>query len=325
MNRTALWILLIVLCASIAGAANIYTVEFSLKDINTNAHVKELFLEVSVKSVNSGEETRYTYFIHDEDLRVGVGAGTYEVVIRGDDLKTNGKDYYYAERIVVDSNVRKNAFMLPVGSLIGTVEDVLDNLIENASLKFECEKDYAGINPISTDQFGSFTNKFIPIGACKITAVHGERVGAQKITISQGELSDINITLNREIVSFGNKEAFVNVFVLIVIIGGIGSFVYHRFHKGKEEQPMVKEKKESFKRANDVMNTLNERERKIVEFLLAHKYESPQAAMRHHTKIPKTSMVRILESLKRKKIVDVDEIGKFKKVKLTPWFLEKKE
>jgi len=76
-------------------------------------------------------------------------------------------------------------------------------------------------------------------------------------------------------------------------------------------------------RARDIMNTLNEREKKIVEFLLEQGNKSTQASIRNETSIPKTSLARAFQSLEAKKVVKVDTIGKLKKVELTDWFLGK--
>jgi uncharacterized membrane protein len=96
--------------------------------------------------------------------------------------------------------------------------------------------------------------------------------------------------------------------------------------KEKEEQ-RVEEKKEEKEelnpRARDIMKTLNEREQQVVQFLLQHENASTQATLRNNTGIPKTTLVRVFQSLESKKIIFIEKIGKMKKIVITPWFLGK--
>ena len=76
-------------------------------------------------------------------------------------------------------------------------------------------------------------------------------------------------------------------------------------------------------RAKDVIETLNEKEKKIVNYLLEHENKGVQSSIRHETGIPRTSLARCLKSLQIKKIIEVEKFGKAIKIKLTDWFLEK--
>ncbi len=76
-------------------------------------------------------------------------------------------------------------------------------------------------------------------------------------------------------------------------------------------------------RARDIMATLNDREQKVVQYLLENNGMGSQANIRNHTGIPKTTLVRAFQSLEDKKVLSVEKIGKMKKVRLTEWFLGK--
>jgi uncharacterized membrane protein len=71
------------------------------------------------------------------------------------------------------------------------------------------------------------------------------------------------------------------------------------------------------------METLNEREKKVVQFLLEEKGIATQAKIRNGTAIPKTSLVRVFQSLETKKVVSIEKIGKMKKITVTDWFMGK--
>jgi len=77
-------------------------------------------------------------------------------------------------------------------------------------------------------------------------------------------------------------------------------------------------------RGEDIISTLNPKEKQIVSFLMDNGNKSNQANIRHNTGIPRTSLSRCLKSLEAKKIVTIEEIGKMRKVSLTPWFLGKR-
>jgi uncharacterized membrane protein len=68
---------------------------------------------------------------------------------------------------------------------------------------------------------------------------------------------------------------------------------------------------------------LNEKEKKIVNYLLENDNKGVQSCIRHETGIPRTSLSRCLKSLEIKKIIEVEKIGKAVKIKLTDWFLGK--
>ena len=83
------------------------------------------------------------------------------------------------------------------------------------------------------------------------------------------------------------------------------------------------------------MTALNANERKVVSFILdeqekhvaktgsAKGFYLHQAKIVYGTGIAKTTLVRLLQSLEQKKIIEWEKAGKIKKVKLTEWFNSK--
>jgi uncharacterized membrane protein len=98
-------------------------------------------------------------------------------------------------------------------------------------------------------------------------------------------------------------------------------------NKENEEITRAQDTKESSElnpRARDIIKTLNEKEKRVVDFITTQEgYKSTQASIRNDTGIPKTSLVRIFASLESKKIIKIDTIGKLKKIEFTSWFLGK--
>ncbi len=91
--------------------------------------------------------------------------------------------------------------------------------------------------------------------------------------------------------------------------------------------------KDSIKK--DIMTALNANERKVVNYILDEQEKhvasngKPQGFYLHQAKIvygvgiPKTTLVRLLQSLEAKKIIEWEKSGKIKKVRLTEWFASK--
>ena len=69
--------------------------------------------------------------------------------------------------------------------------------------------------------------------------------------------------------------------------------------------------------------TLPVRERAVVGLLLGNGNASSQNIIKQKTGIPRTTLIRVLDALEAKKIITTESMGKLKKVRLTPWFLEK--
>lgn len=91
--------------------------------------------------------------------------------------------------------------------------------------------------------------------------------------------------------------------------------------------------KDSIKK--DIMTALNASERKVVNYILeeqekhvakgelAKDFYLHQAKIVYGAGIPKTTLVRLLQSLEAKKIIEWEKSGKIKKVKFTEWFNSK--
>ena len=77
-------------------------------------------------------------------------------------------------------------------------------------------------------------------------------------------------------------------------------------------------------RIKDIINTLNDKESLVVNFLLEHENKSTQSKLKYGVNIPKTTLSRLLEKLEAKNIINIERIGKAKKIELTGWFLGKK-
>lgn len=332
------YFLLVILLLNSSYAINEPNILLALKDITADEAIDEVVVFVEFDG-----EVHSQYIVKGDIVKLNMADGSYGAVFKVDEPSTTGKDYYGSVDLEVDDSLIQGIFLFPAGSVRGLVKDKLDNVVGNAELKFDCGFDVDVDLPNSADKFGSFSIDYIPVGSCKIFATYKGAIGVKEVQVEKGIVKDVEINLDKSIYVPQRDYGiyFVVVFVLIII------FVIFKFReklfsiikrkkiekkeeiKPKEKEPEVKieqpkeEVKESGKRAEDIMATLNQRDKKVVGFLLENKNESYQAKIRYATGIPRTTLSRVLISLEGKKIIKIEKIGKAVKIKLTDWFLGK--
>ncbi|MFO8016686.1 MAG: hypothetical protein R6U32_06275 [Candidatus Woesearchaeota archaeon] len=275
------------------------------------------------------------------DFTIDLPEGGGDVVIKADDMSTMGRDYYRKARITTDTKV----YMFPAGTLTGMVKDKLDNVVSNAELKFECSNDIGYEFPESADKFGSFSVDFAPVGECRVFASHRDSMGVQNVKVEQGSIVDTEITLNGSIVPYKAEDSgWPKIIFLSIVIFALLAFLItglkmyagegdvrprsntHARKKKKTESPSSnKDGGEGArnKRATDIMKTLNEKDRLVVDYLLGSQNKAVQSRIRHDLGIPRTTLSRVLVSLEKKNIIGCEKHGKAVKVWLTDWFLGK--
>ncbi len=334
--KKQLWIL--VLCLAVASTlvyAEEQTIKLTLKQAEGNKEIKDVLVNLIVVEKESREERIISSFIRSNPITLRLEQGTYLLKFQIDDLKTSGKDYYAEQEIVLDKSIDQEIIAFSVGSVKGVVYDALNNLVSEALLKVECSKEYGEKFPEETDRVGSFSLDYAPLGECVITATANRAVGSGKIIVEKGGSHTLEIRLNRAVISEGGKGWIIFWSIIVVsILGGAGWFGWKYWKKRqkitqhtqqsqekKQEEQKLEEKHS--KRTQDILDTLNEKEKRIVMFLLNNQNTSTQAKIRYETGIPKTTLVRIFTSLQNKKIITIETIGKLKKIKVTNWFLEK--
>lgn len=278
---------------------------------------KHILLEIENLEEGTKENTlRYS----DENGRISLNLepGNWQLMAKIDDLLTPGKDYISDEfNINLKNSTTEDLFMLPVGSLRGNVYNELGERIVNAKVKVDCGRDYGDKNTVS-DEFGCFSLDYVSVGACEVLALSGNRVGSSTINLTKGELKTIDITLGQGVKNDSDLTIqLILAFILIIIV-----IIFYFSRKGKPEPGIEKATKiELTERMRDIIQTLNDRERDIVNLLIENNGKLTQAEVRHFLRIPKATISRDIYSLEQKKIVETIKIGRNKDIRLTKWFL----
>ncbi len=329
MRRLVILLLALVLLPLVSAEPLEATLLF--KDANTNKAVANVPLVLTATNIQTSETLRFARFIDERGFaKIDLSPGSWNIDAKVDLPKTPGYDYFGEQTISTDKSKTETMFLVPGGTLRGTVVDNLDNVVGLAELKFDCPS--ASMQyPSSTDKFGIFIIEWLPLGTCAISARYGKAVGSQTITITQGEVANIEIKLDKTIVTKTDATVWsipvIATIVIIIMIILIKRSKQKKIKPAKttiKQKPTKKTKKEPEvnKRAHDIIKTLNAREKQVVEFLLQNP-DTSQAKIYNNTGIAKTSLARILQSMTHKNIITTEKIGKLKKVKLTAWFMGK--
>ncbi|MBW3001997.1 hypothetical protein KY338_02425 [Candidatus Woesearchaeota archaeon] len=301
--KHAVWILLVIMLAATAQAAEIH-----LKESETGTKIKNQLISINTETGDIIKQIN-----EDGTLELEITKGqTIELTV--DNQETQGKDYYRKIKYSGEQEI----ILFPVGTIRGIIKDSLDNIVGFADLKFAC-KPLPKINhPSNADKFGTFTT-VAPVGKCKVYASYGNAIGFKEIQIEQGELKDIEIQLDKTITTIPTKKYAGIGFILLIAIAALGIILYLKTKK--TTKPKQEPKKTN--RSEDITKTLSKKEKEIVQYLELNKGKALQAQIRHNTGIPRTTLARIIQSLEDKNILKVRKEGKAVKIKLTDWFLGK--
>lgn len=315
-------------------------VVLELKDYDSKNLINDIHVTIEVLDKDDGRKTNTLKYIGSDGLvRLRLYKGAYDITLKVDKVETNGRDYFIKIDQNVDNDITRTVYLFSIGSVIGNVYDSKGKAVKEAEIKFECSGNYGDRENKISDEFGSFSSYWLPIGSCRVSAVYGSKVGYIDVEIKKGELSNIDITLSKGIISGFSSGTMIIMIVIAIFIAIIWVGYINKKGKKEADKEKVEEKKEIREekvvvkeeskekglssRTRDVMETLKEKEKSVVNFLLENNNKSTQAKIRYSTGIPKTSLARILMALELKKIIKIEKIGKLKKTELTDWFLGK--
>lgn len=301
-----------------------YVSYITLTDQQNNPLVNSLVrLKINVKNKEFNFE-----LVSDKDGRIGIETSKDKVdlEIKLDKFETSGKDFY--ARYEYPSGVPDGEIisLFEVGSIRGLVLDKLDNVVSLAELQFRCDMDLGETSPLKSDKFGSFYYEYAPPGNCRVHAQYNDGVGFSDVNVKQGQVQEVTIKLDKTIVDYNGNYSWAWFFLVAIIIAlFIFGIIFYRTTKNntKTKSKLITEKSNTNSRIKNILPTLNYKEKNVVKYLLEINSDVSQNDISRKVGIPKTSLCRVIESLMQKKIIEVESIGKFKKIKLTDWFLDK--
>ncbi|MBS1266415.1 MAG: hypothetical protein MAG795_00382 [Candidatus Woesearchaeota archaeon] len=300
------WVLIFLLCISLSSAQETESINVPGNDVifitlkYNRRLLDNLFVEVYL------DDNEPVQVITDNSGRFGIQKGEYtEIEIRADDIATPGKDYYGKFSLDMVEDVEFELFQ--VGSIRGQVEDNLNNVMPNADLNFNCNNEVGAEPVLKTDKFGAFSYEFAPIGGCQIYAAKNSQVGKEVVKVEAGKVVSADIVLDKGVSDKSLLPSVLSLLFILICIGAAGFYGFRFINKKS--------------RKSNIMHTLSHKEKNVVKYLLEKKKADSQNQISREVGIPKTSLRRVIEKLEKKKIVEIERIGKYKKIKISGWFL----
>ena len=233
-----------------------------------------------------------------------------------DSSNTQATDYWGT--MTINTN-KVNFLVYPTGYLKGKVLDINGNLVPYAELLIDCYSTTIYDYNRNADNIGFFTITNVPVGSCSMIASKNGLVGNAEFEVNKGEVVSIEIILGESVAKKSNLAVWIIVILLIVLT----ILISIRFILQRKPKTEAKTEEKQSKQTLALMKTLSEKERKAVDFLLEKDNKVSQAKIRHATRIPRTSLTRVLQNLEKKKIVEIEKEGKMVSVRLTDFFLDK--
>ncbi len=291
-------------------------------------------------SAKFNDKTSTYYLEKNENLKLVLPEGKYFIQFLFNNPATEGYDYYGEAYFPISNTLVKVIYVYPVASINGFVKDNLNNVIQHAELKFECNRAFQVDYPAQADKFGSFSLDYAPVGKCALYGSYAGFVGKQEVELHQGDKINVDIILDQVLVQ--NRTSYGGVLQSILITlgvlgGGILIFIIHTALKKKKGKNSFQKEDELLQdggekelvtvsnvgqRGNDIYKTLRDNEKKIVNFLLQEKEPVHLSKIHYKTGISKGAVFRNLHSLELKNIIEQVREGRVRKAKLSSWFLE---
>lgn len=200
-----------------------------------------------------------------------------------------------------------------------------DKPVTGAYVKLTCYG-YSGSQNELTDAIGTVRFQHVPVGQCQLAVNYQQNSDSKLINVVKGMSSE----------EFNFKTSTESSSIWIKILGGIGLAIVLVFgllisyklirrairrRKKTKQTKLIEPKEELSDRVKDLLKTLDDKEKQVVKFLLQNEGACSQAKIYYGTGIKRTTLHRVIDSLARKKILEVEKRAKARYVKLTEWFL----
>lgn len=293
-------------------------------------------------------------------LTLDLDPGIYEFELGVDFEGTEGFDYFGESLLTVrDEEVGLTVGVQPVGGLVINFIDRDGNPVTDTTLRINCRANYGMQETIEADRFGFVRLDYLPVGQCEFRATAQDFFISYVTDISQGQRENIALRFDEVRVGSRFNGLLVFSFLSLFVGLGIGAFLFYKFGKNTlfgfennrseevkannnsdiKDNTDLTDDKTGFDDSKQVNNSQKElsdvkkgillglrgREKKVVKYLLSLEDEGErlrlsQAKLVRGTGIPKTSLARIVDSLSSKDILDVEKVGKLKKIGLSDFF-----
>ena len=180
---------------------------------------------------------------------------------------------------------------------IGTLRVTMKDLRFDDVIRVTCNNSYADTGMFVVDDTKIFETNRAPISECQIRATYSGGIQEKSVNIEEGKLTELYLDIENE-----NQSSYAYIFALLIVIIILTALGLRQYLSNVNN-------------AEDPFRFLSSDKRKIIDFLKKHDAVN-QSKIIYECKIPKTTLARILNDLEAKNIIEIEKIGKAKRIKL---------
>jgi hypothetical protein len=250
--------------------------------------------------------------------REGSGATLYadspaiEVALKYDDPATPTPDGIWNG--VASCNGRSQAIPLHfVGDISGTLFYQNGSVASGVQVEIACSGAYA--RSATASEAGSFYFGGVPEGKCALSAKDGPEAAHLAVDVGRGDFKEAQLRLSKPditplLLAVGAIMAFAAAVAYFLFFGGKGKQGGAAARQKGAKLPPAQPPNVATKRQLDLIATLDEKEKKIMEYVQHHAPSSVRVSrLRRDLLIPKPSLTRTLQSLERKQFLKIGKVG----------------
>ena len=331
--------LLLILASSLLAESAAQTVSFQV--YKNSEPLRGAFLLIEFHGANDSfsavkktdSEGKFTILLSENSADLKASAMTFD-----SSSNVNG----ISPEIQV-SGAQNELYIFSAGTVRGQITGVSSS--SNISLVADCS------SPLRSSSFsssGTSFTEFLPSGKCRISARSDNKAGSVDVEIAEGKMSDTSLVLSEENALSQYLLPLAAVLALLLAVlyfftrkkdatiqiaqNETGAISLQKEaaaeeavgEESPEEAESTEEKPKKLiqtKKMKDIVATLDERQKSVVEFLLSYGGKARQSKIRYACKIPKTSFFRVVRSLEKKNIINSEKYLNTKEIVITDWFL----
>jgi len=233
-----------------------------------------------------------------------------QVALTYDDPATPSPDGIWEG--VASCNGRAQAIPLHfVGDISGTLFYQNGSVASGVTVELACSGAYA--RNATASEAGGFYFGGVPEGKCALSSKSWEESAQLAVEVKHGDFKEVQLRLSKPdilpaLLAVGAGIVLVAAAAYFFSSGGKSKAGGAAKRKGK--QPLSQPPNVATKRQSDLLATLDEKERKIMEYVQHHAPSSVRASkLRRDLLIPKTSLTRTLSALERKQFLKMGKVG----------------
>lgn len=235
-----------------------------------------------------------------------------QVALTYDDPSTLSPDGIWEG--VASCNGRQQAIPLHfVGDISGTLFYQNGSVASGVIVEIACSGGFA--QSAAASEAGSFYFALVPAGKCALSSKSGGEAAQLAVEVARGGFEQVQLRLSK-------PDILPLLVAAVAVIAAAAYFASRGKGKGgarKGAKPIAPSA--VTKRQSDLLATLDEKERKIVEYVQHSAPSSVRASrVRRDLLIPKTSLTRTLQALERKQFIKIGKVGSRSYVELHEFY-----